>query len=104
MPILQRNTIQVNLPSFGDKHPATVKMYDGITAGDYESIDQNLKGIEATRTVLAKVIVEWNLTDKNKNPLPINSETLKDLVLSDLNFLAKNVKRDNNLDDTKKNS
>lgn len=104
MPTLHttRNIVEVTLPSFGTDDPAIVKLYDTILAGDYEeSEDENRS--DRAYSIIAKIIIDWNLTDENGNPLPITLDSIKKLPIVDINAINKALK-DTSLTTIKKNN
>lgn len=97
-----RNIVEVKLPSYGEKDPAIVKMYDNIIAGDYDGIDTDNK-TDRAYGVLARTIVEWNLVDGGGKPWPITADSIRRLEIDDINALNA-ARKSTSLSDTKKKS
>lgn len=85
MPILQdkRQVKEVILPNTG----VTVKIKDGIIAGDIKAIQNVTDKVQSALLLLTKLIVEWDATDEAGNKLPVTVENLEKLDFQDINAM-----------------
>lgn len=85
MPKLEiRKTKEIVLPSYSD---SKVVIYDGVLIGDLIGVEEIKNDTERGLALLVNLIKEWNFTDNEDKPLPINRETIGLLPLEDINVL-----------------
>lgn len=85
MPRLEiRKTKEIVLPSYSD---SKVVIYDGVLIGDLIGVEEIKNDTERGLALLVNLIKEWNFTDNEDKPLPINRETIGLLPLEDINVL-----------------
>lgn len=78
-----RKEIKASISSIKDSE---VTLKDGLLAGDmgYVYGNNNTSDVDRTLRALARVIVDWNLTDSEGKKLPITLENIEKLNISDL--------------------
>jgi|AntAceMinimDraft_16_1070373.scaffolds.fasta_scaffold19812_2 hypothetical protein len=88
MPQLQDLRKELKLPIKSIKGSEII-LKDGILAGDMGFVygDPNTNDVERTLRALSKMIVKWNLTDKDGKELPINLENIGRLDVMDITGL-----------------
>lgn len=67
-----------------DKSGITLKIKDGLLAGDIEGIQKETDTAKQSLMVLAKLIVEWDATDDKGTALAVNVNNLKLLPVEDV--------------------
>lgn len=87
--ILQDNrpTKVIGLPSFPESQ---VEVWASLLFGDVQSVagkDEVTTGIET----LPKLIKSWNFTDRDGKELAVNSDNIKLLPTSDVEYLMKEI-------------
>lgn len=87
--ILQDNrpTKIISLPSFPESQ---VEIWASLLFGDVQSFagkDEVTAGLET----IPKLIKSWNFTDPKGADLPINSDTIKMLPITDTEFIMKEI-------------
>lgn len=94
MPTLEaeRKTKRVVLPSSQENDEAWVELCVGVLVGDIIQVTSFEKNSgQATLEVLAKLIKDWNFTDKEGNKAPINVENIKLLSVADMSALTQEI-------------
>jgi len=88
MPQLQdtRKTLILSIDSI---ESSEVTLKDGLLAGDLSFVygSDVTNDVERALRALSKMIVEWNLTDKDEKKLPITLENIKKLDIKDIDKL-----------------
>jgi len=63
----------------------------GMSVGDLEEVNIEEDDFKRSIIMLEKMIVSWNFTDKDENPLPIVYDNIRKLNISDMNFIIKSA-------------
>ena len=81
-----RKTLKLPIKSI---EGSEVVLKDGLLAGDMSFVygDATTNDIERTLRALSKMIVEWNLTDKEGKKLPITLENINKMDIMDVTEL-----------------
>lgn len=90
MPILNdtRKIIDLTLPS---DPTAKVQIRDGLLVGDVKEVEKITNQTDQSLAMLEKMIVSWNFTDEENNPIPTTRENLAKLEMKDLEYIMTNV-------------
>lgn len=91
MPKLQdaRKIVEIKgLPSFAD---AELSLRDGLLMGDVQEVEKIKDRVEQSLKMLEKMIISWNFTDEQDQPLPATVANLKMLSAQDLEVILSKV-------------
>jgi len=88
MPHLQDTREKLKL-SISSIEGSEVVLRDGLLAGDTDFVygSETTSDIERALRALAKMLISWNLTDDNEQPIPATLENIKKLNLKDVESL-----------------
>lgn len=94
MPVLKdfRQTKKISLPSHPDSE---VEIYDSVLVGQLldRKIGEEQNDFKEIVEYLPHLIKTWNFSNENKEPLPINIETLSLFRPEDITFLFEEVNK-----------
>lgn len=86
MPILSdfRKTKEISLPTYPD---SKIIIYSGVLIGDALTQGPDESELHYSLRALPVIIKEWNFTNEQGEPLPINDKTLGLLRAEELTYL-----------------
>lgn len=89
MPVLKdiRKIKEIKLP----KSEITIKIRDGLLAGDVEEMQNQTDAAKQGIMIIARLITEWDATDEKGTALAINYANIKLLPIEDMQEIQNNL-------------